>query len=126
MCRNKIRHALVLSSDFLSLPVEEHAIYPDGYERDAEPLSHVQRHALLEGYLVGLEEFDEEAEKEYLRLVQPEVKSSSFRSPGQASIHYNKSRAYFDRWETNEIIKRKAIDMFILQHFCYLCIGNYK
>ena len=61
----------------LFLPVEIHAIHPDDDERDAEPLAHVQRHALLKGHLVRLQEFHEEAEDEYLRQAQSEVEAAA-------------------------------------------------
>ena len=40
-----------------------HTVDADDDEGDAEQLSHVERHALLEGHLLLLEELDEEASR---------------------------------------------------------------
>ena len=48
------------------LSVEEHEVHAYNHERNAEPLSHIQWHAILEIYLVLFQEFHEEAEHEYL------------------------------------------------------------
>lgn len=56
--------------------IEKHAIDADDDERYAEPLSHVQRHAVLEGYLVFLQELDEETEYEYLRQAKAEEEAA--------------------------------------------------
>ena len=62
-------------SSFLPI-VEEHEVQPYEHEGDAEPLPHVECHALLEVHLVLLQELDEEAEGEYLRQAQAEVEAS--------------------------------------------------
>ena len=46
------------------LSVEEHEIHSYDNKRNTEPLSHIQRHAILEIYLVLFQEFYEEAEYE--------------------------------------------------------------
>lgn len=52
--------------------VDEHEIEADEDERDAEPLAHVEGHALLEVHLVLLEELYKEAEGEDLRQAKAE------------------------------------------------------
>ena len=52
--------------------VDEHEIEADEDERDAEPLAHVEGHAILEADLILLEELDEEAEGENLRQAEAE------------------------------------------------------
>ena len=56
---------------FFSL-VEEHKVETNKDKGDAEPLSHVEGHALLEAHLVLLEELYEEAEGEDLRQAEAE------------------------------------------------------
>ena len=55
-----------------ALPVEEHEVQPDKHERNTEPLPHVERHRAFEVHLVFFQEFDEEAEDEYLRQTEAE------------------------------------------------------
>lgn len=52
--------------------VDEHEIEADEDERDAEPLAHVEGHAIFEADLILLEELDEEAEGENLRQAEAE------------------------------------------------------
>ena len=52
--------------------VDEHEIEADEDERDAEPLAHVEGHAILEADLILLEELYEEAEGEDLRHAEAE------------------------------------------------------
>ena len=56
---------------FFSL-VEEHKVETNKDKGDAEPLSHVEGHALLEAHLVILEALYEEAEGENLRQAKAE------------------------------------------------------
>ena len=60
----------------LFLPVETHKVDTYQHERNAEPLAHIQAHAVLKGYLILLQEFDEEAESENLRQAETEVKAA--------------------------------------------------
>lgn len=52
--------------------VYEHEIKADKDEGDAEPLAHVEGHAIFEADLILLEELDEEAEGENLRQAEAE------------------------------------------------------
>ena len=58
------------------LSVEAHKVYSDNDERDAEPLPHVQRHAIFKVHLVLFQELDEEAEDEYLRQAEAEEEAA--------------------------------------------------
>ena len=64
------RSALFLPS------VEAHEVEADEDEGHAEPLPHVQRHAVLEVHLVLLEELDEEAENEDFRQAEAEEEAA--------------------------------------------------
>ena len=64
-----------LFGSFLS--VETHKIHPDNDKWDAEPLAHVQRHAVFKsspGF--SFQELDEEAEDEYLRQAEAEEEAA--------------------------------------------------
>ena len=54
------------------LAVETHEVNSDKYERNTEPLPHIQRHCLFKIHLVFFQELDEEAEDEYLRQAETE------------------------------------------------------
>ena len=57
----------------------QHEVESDEDERDAQQLSHVERHALLKIYLLLLDELDEEAEGEDGCKAESEVESCAYR-----------------------------------------------
>ena len=58
------------------LSVETHEIHPDNDKWDAEPLAHVQRHAVFKVHLVFFQELDEETEGENLRQAESEEETA--------------------------------------------------
>ena len=77
MHQNRVWYILIflLFLCFL-LSVEEHEVHAYNHERNAEPLSHIQWHAILEIYLVLFQEFHEEAEYEYLCETEAEEETT--------------------------------------------------
>lgn len=67
--------------------VHKHEVQPHEHEGNAEPLAHVERHALLEVYLVFFEELDEEAEGEDFYQAQPEVEAAAVGPGGGQGGH---------------------------------------
>ena len=63
-----------LFGSFLS--VETHKIHPDNDKWDAEPLAHVQRHAVFKVHLVFFQELDEETEEEDFRQAEAEEETA--------------------------------------------------
>ena len=57
----------------------QHEVESDDDERDAQQLAHIERHALLEVYLLFLDELDEEAEGEDGCQAESEIESSAYR-----------------------------------------------
>ena len=58
------------------LAVEEHEVNSDKYERNTEPLSHIQRHCPFKIHLVFFQELDEEAEYEYFCQAKAEEEAA--------------------------------------------------
>lgn len=69
--------------------IEEHEVNADDDKRYAEPLSHVQPHAVFEGYLILLQEFDEETEDKYFRQAKAEEEAAGI---GQRGIELHGRR----------------------------------
>ena len=63
-----------LFGSFLS--VETHEIHSDNDKWDAEPLAHVQRHAVFKVHLVFFQELDEETEEEDFRQAEAEEETA--------------------------------------------------
>ena len=61
---------------YFPLSVETHKIHPDNDKWDAEPLAHVQRHAVFKVHLVFFQELDEETEGENLRQAESEEETA--------------------------------------------------
>ena len=61
------------------LAVEEHEVNSDKYERNTEPLSHIQRHCPFKIHLVFFQELDEEAEYEYFCQAKAEEEAAVIR-----------------------------------------------
>ena len=66
------------------LAVEEHEVNSDKYERNTEPLSHIQRHCPFKIHLVFFQGLDEEAEYEYFCQAKAEEEAAVI-SPASAA-----------------------------------------
>ena len=53
-----------------------HEVRSQQYERNAEPLPHVQRHCAFKIHLILFQELDEEAEGEYFRQAESEEETA--------------------------------------------------
>ena len=58
------------------LAVETHEVHSDKYERNAEPLPHIQRHCAFKIHLILFQELDEEAEYEYFSQAEAEEEAA--------------------------------------------------
>ena len=58
------------------LAVETHEVHSDKYERNAEPLPHIQRHCAFKIHLILFQELDEEAEYEYFSQAEAEEETA--------------------------------------------------
>ena len=68
------------------LAVETHEVNSDKYERNTEPLPHIQRHCLFKIHLVFFQEFDEEAEDEKKRDLPRNVTSMALEEALEQAI----------------------------------------